>query len=160
MPLTVDDVRQIRAQKAGVNHATYKTIYNSIETAITRRAARGDTSIDYVVPPFIPGRPMYQLDHAIRYCREKLHLNGFHVSVKDSDVLLIDWKPQPPQGKPQPPQGKPQPPRPQPQRNNIRVNNSTNTPTYTTHAAPMPRSVARKSKVSTSLNQLKQKLGI
>ena len=91
---------------------------------------------------------MYQLDHDIRYCREKLHLNGFHVSVKDSDVLLIDWKPQPPD-------------RPQPQRNNIRVNISTNTPTYTTtHAAPMPRSVARKSKVSTSLNQLKQKLGI
>ena len=98
---------------------------------------------------------MYQLDHAIRYCREKLHLNGFHVSVKDSDVLLIDWKPQPPDRPPQPPG------RPQPQRNNIRVNISTNTPTYTTtHAAPMPRSVARKSKVSTSLNQLKQKLGI
>jgi hypothetical protein len=155
MPLTVDDVRQIRAQKAGVNHATYKTIYTNIETAITRRAARGDTSIDYVVPPFIPGRPMYQLDHAIRYCREKLHLNGFHVSVKDSDVLLIDWKPQPPGRPPQPPG------RPQPQRNNIRVHISTNTPTYTpTPAAPMPRSVARKSKVSTSLNQLKQKLGI
>lgn len=157
MPLTVDDVRQIRAQKAGVNHATYKTIYNNIETAITRRAARGDTSLEYVVPPFIPGRPMYQLDHAIRYCREKLHLNGFNVSVKDGDVLLVDWKP-PPQtttGKPsQPPQHLPQ------QRNNIRFNNTTNTTNNTTNMTHSASRIARKSKVSTSLNQLKQKLGI
>ena len=147
MPLTVHDVRQIRSEKAHVNHTTYKQIYGLIEMAIKRRAARGDTSTEFVVPPFVPGRPMYTLDHAIRYCKEKLQYNGFVVTLKD-DVLLIDWKTPPSSA------GK-RVPLPQPTQPTQPTQSKKQVPTYTLQTNKVP-----KSKVSSTLSSLRQKLGL
>lgn len=57
-------------------------------------ASRGDTGIEYKIPPLVPGRPPYEILHAIRYNRDKLRNAGFVVEIAE-DVLLVNWKPRP-----------------------------------------------------------------
>lgn len=103
--VTAEEARRIRTTKGSVNHDTYKSIFLTIEKRIKQAAARGATSIQYRIPPLIPGRPMYKIKHAVRYNRDKLQLLGFEVLVED-DVLTVDWKQKPPvkEKKPQPAQ--------------------------------------------------------
>ena len=163
MPLTVDDARHIISQKASVNHGTYKQIYIKLEGIISRRASRGDTSLEYVVPPFVPGRPMYNIDHAVRYCKEKLQHNGFDVNIGDvKDVLLINWKipskKRPPTPLPPPPPNHhiPQPkPAQSSDPNLLFVSTGRTGGTGGTGGTGV-----QKSKVSATLSHLKQKLGI
>jgi hypothetical protein len=108
--VTAEEARRLRVTKGSVNHETYKGIYAKIQNRIKVAAARGDTSIQYRIPPFVPGRPMYDITHALRYNRDKLKLAGFRV-VETEDVLGIDWrvveKPPPPKSKKAKPKAKP-----------------------------------------------------
>lgn len=50
------------------------------------------TSCTWVVPPFYPGRPLYDVFHALRYIRDKLRHGGFHVKTDPANnELSIDW---------------------------------------------------------------------
>lgn len=107
--VTADEARRLRVTKGSVNHETYKSIYVKIQNRIKIAAARGDTSIQYRIPPLVPGRPIYDVTHALRYNRDKLKLAGFRV-VDTDDVLDIDWRvaeklpaQQHPKPKPKPP---------------------------------------------------------
>lgn len=137
--VTADEARQLRSKKGTINHETYKMIYGKIQNKIQLSASKGKTSIEYVVPPFLPGRPMFSVDHAVRYNRDKLRYNGFTVDVVD-DVLLIDWKPPPGQ------QHKPIPviPKQQP----IELPNK------------QPKEQPKIKQMSNTLKNLKQKLGL
>lgn len=108
--VTAEEARRLRVTKGSVNHETYKGIYAKIQNRIKVAAARGDTSIQYRIPPFVPGRPIYDITHALRYNRDKLKLAGFRV-VETEDVLGIDWrvveKPPPPKSKKPKPKAKP-----------------------------------------------------
>ena len=108
--VTADEARRIRVRKGSVNHETYKGIYEKISNRITAAAQRGETSVDYRIPPIIPGRPIYDVTHAIRYNADKLRLAGFTVDPVD-DLLKIDWKPKP---KPKARQTSQSPARPKP----------------------------------------------
>jgi hypothetical protein len=89
--VTAEEARRLRVTKGSVNHETYKSIYAKIQNRIKVAAARGDTSIQYRIPPLVPGRPIYDITHALRYNRDKLKLAGFRV-VDTDDVLDIDWR--------------------------------------------------------------------
>lgn len=130
--VTADEARQMRSKKGNINHETYKMIYAKIQNKIHNAASKGKTATEFVVPPFLPGRPMFSVNHAVRYTRDKLRYNGFTVSV-DNDVLMIDWKPEP--GKPPPPQ----PPKPEPLQPTVQPNVK---------------------QMSSTLKNLKQKLGL
>jgi hypothetical protein len=111
--VTADEARRIRVRKGSVNHETYKGIYETISKRITAAAQRGETSIEYRIPPLVPGRPIYDIKHAIRYNHDKLRHAGFAVDTHD-DLLKIDWKPPPPPPKkdkkhPTEPKPKPKP---------------------------------------------------
>lgn len=92
--VTAEEARRIRVRKGSVNHETYKGIHEKICNRITTAAQRGDTSVEYRIPPIVPGRPIYDINHAIRYNADKLRHAGFTVDPED-DLLKIDWKPQP-----------------------------------------------------------------
>ncbi len=91
--VTADEARRIRVNKGAVNHETYKEIYGKITNRIKLAAARGDSNLEFTIPPLIPGRPMYEMSHAMRYNRDKLIHNGFRVDTLSNDMLRIDWKP-------------------------------------------------------------------
>ena len=82
----------MRVNKGSVNHETYKDMYGKIQNRIKTAAARGATFVEYRIPPMVPGRPIYDVSHAVRYNQEKLRNAGFAVEVTDGDVLRVDWK--------------------------------------------------------------------
>jgi len=88
--VTADEARRLRVNKGNVNHETYKEIYGKVSGRIKSAATRGETSLEYRIPPLIPGRPMYNISHAVRYNSDKLRNAGFEVSV-DGDLLRINW---------------------------------------------------------------------
>lgn len=90
--MTAEEAQRIRRNKASVNHDTYKSIYEKISNRIRAAAERGETSIRYKLPPFVPDRPIFDPSHALRYNRDKLRHLGFVVTEVDEDVLDIDWK--------------------------------------------------------------------
>lgn len=92
---TADQARQLRTQKGAINHETYRSIFDKITQRIETWAKRGQTSIEYRVPSLVPGRPIYDIRHAVRYCHDKLKHRGFRVDIQPPDVLFIDWKPAP-----------------------------------------------------------------
>lgn len=110
--VTAEEARELRVKKGAVNHETYKEIYGKVCSRIKAAAARGLTSTEYGIPPFVPGRPMYNIAHAVRYNADKLRHAGFVVTVTPSgDGLVIDWKTRTP---PPPKKKKPPPPPPPP----------------------------------------------
>jgi hypothetical protein len=102
--LTVGDVRDIRVQRAQVNHETYKSIVLRLYERIKRRAAAGFTSLEFAVPPFVPGRPVFEHAHAVRYATEKLQRGGFGVKDTGGGMLEVDWAhdPSAPAARPKP----------------------------------------------------------
>lgn len=138
--VTADEARRIRVRKGSVNHETYKGIHEKISNRITAAAQRGETSVDYRIPPIIPGRPIYDINHAIRYNTDKLRNSGFTVECAD-DLLKIDWKPKKSQ---KPPPIAPQPIKP------LRPKPQTKTKT--------PLNLKNSSAISQKLLDLKKKL--
>lgn len=107
--VTADDARQLRKQKGTVNHETYKMIYGRVQARISHAASKGRIETDFSIPSIIPGRPMFDVTHAVRYVRDKLRYNGFRVTELDVDVIRINWKPDKKARHPPPPP--PPPPR-------------------------------------------------
>lgn len=89
---TADEARRLRVEKGAVNHETYRSIFDKIVQRIELRARRGGTDIEYRIPPIVPGRPIFDVTHAVRYCRDKLVHRGFSVDVIDDVILAINWK--------------------------------------------------------------------
>jgi hypothetical protein len=110
MVLHADEARRLRSDRGNVNHQTYKDINEKICNRIRTAAAKGETTISYKIPPMIPGRPPYDIVHAIRYNHGKLVHAGYRVRIVD-DTLHVDWRPEPKKKKKKPPAPKPPPPK-------------------------------------------------
>ena len=83
--LTHDDIERHR-----INHETYRIIYDKCVDAIKARNTTGESWLKYTVVTYIPGRPLYKVDHAKRYVAEKLKRGGFLVEEFEGD-LVICW---------------------------------------------------------------------
>lgn len=102
----------MRVEKSRVNHETYREIYARINERIKMHGSMGAREMIVKVPPYIPGRPVYNVTHAARYVIEKLKLAGFEARVNEPpDSVYVSWKnPPPPKKKPPPPPPPPAPP--------------------------------------------------
>lgn len=94
--LTAAEVRKIRQDRAKTNHETYKGIVETAYSRIKARANQNATCVTFVVPAFVPGRPVFAHGHAIRYVTEKLQRGGFRVEPgaigpRGVGALVIDW---------------------------------------------------------------------
>jgi hypothetical protein len=88
--LTVGDVQAVRLDRARTNHETYKIVLQRVYDRIRHRTSLNGTDLTYAVPPFVPGRPVYDPSHAARYVTEKLRRGGFAVTA-DGSSLVVDW---------------------------------------------------------------------
>lgn len=89
--LTVGDVQAVRLDRARTNHETYKIVLQRVYDRIRHRTSLNGTDLTYAVPPFVPGRPVYDPSHAARYVTEKLQRGGFAVTTDDAGSLVVDW---------------------------------------------------------------------
>ena len=92
MLLTADEVNGVRVRRASVNHETYKLIVQRVYDRIRHQAAMNRSDLAYAVPAIVPGRPVYDATHALRYVTEKLRLGGFEVAT-DGPMVYVSWKP-------------------------------------------------------------------
>jgi hypothetical protein len=89
--LTVGDVQAVRLERARTNHETYKLVLQRVYDRIRHRSSLNATDLAYAIPPFVPGRPVYDQSHAARYVTEKLQRGGFRVATDDAGALVVDW---------------------------------------------------------------------
>jgi hypothetical protein len=93
--VTFEEVSEIRMKKARQNHETYRELWERCSQKILANAKRNKQSTDYVLTPFVPGRPLINVHRAARYVRDKLSRRGFTVDAETREpfvVLHVDWQ--------------------------------------------------------------------
>lgn len=88
------EVSDIRIQKARMNHEIYKEMWQKCSDKILADAKRNKSDTRYVVSPFIPGKPLVNVERAARYICDKLKYRGFEVvQVPQAPfiILFINW---------------------------------------------------------------------
>lgn len=93
--LQAADMRAIKVQRSRVNHDTYRAIYDMCAASVQTRAQRGDTEVYFQIPSIVPGRPAYNVSHAMRYVVNKLTRGGFTVTQAHEQVVYVSWAPEP-----------------------------------------------------------------
>ncbi|AGE56398.1 hypothetical protein PBCVNEJV1_712R [Paramecium bursaria Chlorella virus NE-JV-1] len=96
--LTAQDAQQIRLAKKGVNHETYKMLFDMAIQRIKLKAEMNHTSVRYKIPHYVLGRPAINVHHAARYVSEKLKFYGYKTSYHEADgsfFIDIDWSLEP-----------------------------------------------------------------
>jgi hypothetical protein len=88
--LRVTDLTGKDIQRSKQNHETYKMLYEKCVACIKQRNDLGHVWLRHTVPGYVPGRPLFSLDHAKRYIREKLERGKFKVDEFEGD-LIICW---------------------------------------------------------------------
>lgn len=89
--LTVAELAGVREQRAGVNHETYRMLWDQVQETVRARNSVGAREFTWHVPPLVPGRPLYDPSHAARYVRDKLRRGGFGVAPAGPSSMLVSW---------------------------------------------------------------------
>lgn len=91
--ISVADLASSNVKKSSHNHETYRMLYEQCISHIRTKHVAGYTETYWIVPEFVLGRGLFDVQHAIRYITEKLKLGGFEVDlVQNSTMLHISWR--------------------------------------------------------------------
>jgi len=110
----------MRHKRSDVNHDTYKLILEQCVQLMRQNAPYAD-GIDFTLPHWIPGRPVYDTEHALRYLMDKLTFHDYKVTRKGDSTVHVCWRhvkkrprasPTPPPQAPAPKAGNGAPPLP------------------------------------------------
>ena len=88
--LRVRDLTGKDIERSRQNHETYKLLYEKCAACIKQRNDLGHIWLRHTVPGYVMGRPLFSIDHAKRYIREKLTRGKFRVEEFEGD-LIICW---------------------------------------------------------------------
>ncbi len=88
--LRVRDLTGKDIERSRQNHETYKLLYEKCAACIKQRNDLGHIWLRHTVPGYVIGRPLFSIDHAKRYIREKLIRGKFRVEEFEGD-LIICW---------------------------------------------------------------------
>jgi len=89
--LTVDDLKKHDKEKAQRVRRIYKEILQDCYNRIKMRNSKGCTYLIFSVPVIVPGKPLYNVNEAIRYIMNKLVTGGFKVVVSMDMKIHITW---------------------------------------------------------------------
>lgn len=91
MTITVHALTRTDVERSKHNHETYKMLYERCVQTIRRVHQAGNAELYWTVPAFVFERNLYDVDHAVRYIRDKLRIGGFDVNVLDRTTLNVTW---------------------------------------------------------------------
>jgi len=92
--ITADELRANRDKDIAVNHTTYKQIYEELSQSVRHRCLDDPRQVTTAVsvPAWVPSRPPFRLENAVKYVKRKFEIGGFQVYRGASDdVLILDW---------------------------------------------------------------------
>lgn len=93
--LRARDLRLASKERSLVNRETYREILAELQKGIRMANDNGAKELSYRIPPFVPGRPLFQASRAAKYVRKKLTLAGFQVNVEsphpEVQTVTVRW---------------------------------------------------------------------
>lgn len=90
--LKASDLAKVGMDRCKANHDTYKVILDQCYDSIKRCNNMLIYQTQYAVPDKMPGRPVYNQLHAVKYVYRKLQRGGFQVVPLLPQVLYISWQ--------------------------------------------------------------------
>lgn len=90
--LSLSELAKIHKKKQKCKTKTYDAILNKCHTQIRNMAKRDQTFCYYVVPLYVMGLPLYDINACIVYLLLNLKKKGFYVQMADSQTIYISWK--------------------------------------------------------------------
>jgi len=95
------DQKQKEKQKEEIYDSVLKNCHNKIKRAV--KLSPYDNFCFYIIPKFIYGVPLYNLEKCINYLVVHLTKNGFKLNYTHPNLLLISWEKQKELAKPSDP---------------------------------------------------------
>jgi len=83
-----DRKREIEINRMNVYRKILRRIHNKIKNVSRQNC---DTFFFYIIPEFIFGIPLYNVNTCISFIIEKLEENGFRVKYTHPNLLFISW---------------------------------------------------------------------
>lgn len=90
--LSLSELAKIHKKKQRAKTKTYETILEKCHTQIRNMARRDQTFCYYIVPLYVMGLPLYDINACIVYILLNLKKKGFYVQMTDSQTIYISWK--------------------------------------------------------------------
>jgi hypothetical protein len=92
MTIHVNDIYKMQNDKETLRLKTYTKILNKCYAKVRHTVNRNEHSCLYNVPDFLPGVPVYEVKHCIRFLIIRLTANGFNCKYIQPNIIFISWK--------------------------------------------------------------------
>jgi hypothetical protein len=91
--INIDSLNKVNEDRDKLRVETYDTILKKCHERIKTVAysPRGGTFCFYIIPTYVFGVPIYDLNTCIVYMVQHLMKNGFHVVYTHPNLLYISW---------------------------------------------------------------------
>ena len=90
--LSLSELAQIHKKKLKNKSKAYDVILNKCHTQIRNMARRDQTFCYYMVPTYVLGLPLYDINACIVYILLNLKKRGFFVQMSNAQTIYISWK--------------------------------------------------------------------
>lgn len=90
--LSLSELAKIHKKKLKSKTKTYDVILNKCFTQIKNMAQRDQTFCYYVVPLYVLGLPIYDINSCLVYILLNLKKKGFMIQMSDYQTIYISWK--------------------------------------------------------------------
>lgn len=90
--LSLSELAKIRKKKLIGKTKTYDEILKKCHNQIRHMAHRDQVFCYYLVPLYVMGLPLYDINACIVYLLKNLKKKGFEVQMTNSQTIYISWK--------------------------------------------------------------------
>jgi hypothetical protein len=91
MSKLIDSITHLESNKRNIRKDTYKYILQCVKDRILLYARANKKICIYIIPTWIPGKPLYDRQRATDYVRRKLIEEGMEVAVKQEFQVCVSW---------------------------------------------------------------------
>jgi len=98
----IDSITRLESSRRNIRRETYKYILQCVKDRILLYARANKKICIYIIPTWIPGKPLYDRQRATEYVRKKLIEEGMDVVVKQAFQVCVSWTTRTPHRKPPP----------------------------------------------------------
>lgn len=92
--INIDELHKEKTQKIKHKNEVYEIVLNKCHQRIKHVAKSPSTPENcfFIVPPYIYGSPLYDVNNCIIFIAKSLSTNGFDVKFFNPNILFISWE--------------------------------------------------------------------
>ena len=89
--INVNDLHRDHANRNNLKKKTFDKILEDLSRIIKNRAQLGQKECFLNIPPFVIGKPLYNVRQATKYIIYKMRKNGFDVYDGGGNEIYVSW---------------------------------------------------------------------